>query len=178
MNTIDPFSALLDLEKRCRSNAERLPAAGDVEDKWVGVGFRLGDDKLIADMSEVAEILDVPEFTRVPGVKSWVVGIANVRGSLLPIMDLKGYILGSDMQQRKRGRLIVINYQGFNTGLLVDEIYGMRHFFVEDQSDEKPQVHDNVSPYIKNMYSREKENWPVFSFENMAQDERFSLAAL
>lgn len=178
MSIIDPFEILLDLEKRCRQNAERLPSAGDVEDKWVGVGFRLGDDKLIADMAEVEEILDIPEFTQVPGVKSWVVGIANVRGSLLPIMDLKGYVLGADMQHRKRGRLIVINYQGFNTGLLVDEIYGTRHFFVEDKSDEKPKVNDNVSPYIKDMFSRENENWPVFSFENMAKDERFSLAAL
>ena len=178
MNTIDPFDILLDLEKRCRSNAERLPAAGDVEDKWVGVGFRVGDDKLIADMSEVKEILDVPEYTKVPGVKSWVVGIANVRGSLLPIMDLRGYMLGDDMQHRKRGRLIVVDYSGFNTGLLVDEVYGMRHFFVEDQSDSTPQVDDNVSPYVKNMFSKENENWPVFSFESMVEDERFSRAAL
>lgn len=178
MTTIDPFDVLLDLEKRCRQNAERLPSTGDVEDKWVGVGFRVGDDKLIADMREVAEILDVPEYTKVPGVKSWVVGIANVRGSLLPIMDLNGYMLGTDMSQRKRGRLIVINYQGFSTGLLVDEIYGMRHFFVEDQSKEKAQVNENVLPYIKNMFSRESENWPVFSFESMAEDERFANAAL
>ena len=178
MSTIDPFDILLDLEKRCRQNAERLPAAGDVEDKWVGVGFRIGDDKLIADMTEVGEILDVPDFTKVPGVKSWVVGVANVRGSLLPIMDLKGYILGSDLQHRKRGRLIVVDYKGFSTGLLVDEVYGMRHFFVEDQSDEQPQVHDSISPYVKNMFSRENENWPVFSFKSMTEDERFSQAAL
>ena len=74
--------------------------------------------------------------------------------------------------------MIVVNYQGFNTGLLVDEIYGMRHFFVEDQSDQQPQVNAGVSPYIKNMFSRENENWPVFSFESMVRDERFSLAAL
>jgi len=178
VNTVDPFNVLLDFEKRCRSNAGRLPSAGDVEDKWVGVGFRLGKDKLIADMTEVGEILDVPDFTKVPGVKSWVVGIANVRGSLLPIMDLRGYMLGTDMQQRKRGRLIVIDYKGFSTGLLVDEIYGMRHFFDEDQSEEKPQVNENVLPYIKSVYSRENESWPVFSFEAMAKDERFSLVAL
>lgn len=178
MSKIDPFEILLDLEKRCRQNALRLPSAGDVEDKWIGVGFRLGDDKLLADMVEVGEILDVPEFTKVPGVKSWVVGIANVRGSLLPIMDLKGYVLGVDMQHRKRGRLIVINYKGFDTGLLVDEVYGMRHFFDEDQTDQKPEVHKNVLPYVKKMYTREEENWPVFSFESMAKDERFALAAL
>lgn len=178
MSAIEPFDLLLDLEKRCRSNAERLPAAGDIEDKWVGVGFRIGEDKLIADMLEVEEILDMPDFTRVPGVKSWVVGIANVRGSLLPIMDLKGYILGSDLQHRKRGHLIIVNYQGFSTGLLVDEVYGMRRFFLEDKSDEKPHVHNNISPYITKMFSRENENWPVFSFESMAKDERFAQASL
>ncbi len=178
MSKIAPFDVLLSLEKRCQHNALRLPAAGDSGDKWVGVGFRIGNDKLIAAMSEVEEILDVPEYTKVPGVKSWVVGIANVRGSLLPIMDLKGYVLGIDMQQRKRGRLIVINFKGFSTGLLVDEVYGMRRFYIEDQSQEKPQVHNQVSPYIKNMFSKDNENWPVFSFENMVEDELFSQAAL
>ncbi len=178
MSKIEPFDVLLNLEKRCQQNALRLPAAGEAGDKWVGVGFRVGGDKLIAAMSEVEEILDVPEYTKVPGVKSWVVGIANVRGSLLPIMDLKGYVLGIDMQQRKRGRLIVINFKGFSTGLLVDEVYGMRRFYIEDQSQEKPQVHNHISPYIKNMFSKDNENWPVFSFENMVDDELFSQAAL
>lgn len=178
MSKADPFDVLLDLEKRCRLNAARLPAAGAVENKWIGVGFRVGDDKLMADMTEVEEILDVPVYTKVPGVRSWVVGIANVRGSLLPIIDLRGYILGTDMQQRRRGRLIVINYQGFRTGLLVDEVYGMRHFFQEDQSITKPKVHSNISPYIKKIFSRENEDWPVFSFERMAEDERFAHAAL
>lgn len=178
MTVSNPFDVLQDFEKRCKSNAERLPAAGDVEDKWVGVGFRLGEDKLIASMNEVEEILDVPEFTGVPGVKSWVVGVANVRGSLLPIMDLKGYALGLDMQHRKRGRLIVINYQGFSTGLLVDEVYGMRHFFIEDQSDEVPVVNDGISSYVNKMFSKEKENWPVFSFASLSKEEDFSHAAL
>ena len=128
----------------------------------MGVGFRFGDDKLIADMREVAEILDVPEYTKVPCVKSWVVGIANVRGSLLPIMDLNGYMLGTDMSQRKRGRLIVINYQGFSTGLLVDEIYGMRHFFVEDQSKEKVQVNERSEEHTSELQSRGLISYAVF----------------
>ena len=47
---------------------------------------------LLTRMGEVSEILDPPDYTRVPGVKDWVVGIANVRGSLLPLMDLKGFV--------------------------------------------------------------------------------------
>lgn len=178
MSTDDPFELLLDIEQRCQLTAASLPTAGDSEEKWVGVGFRVGDDKLIADMAEVEEILDLPEVTIVPGVKSWVVGVANVRGNLLPIMDLKGYVLGEDMLNRKRGRVIVINYKGFSTGLVVDEVYGMRHFLVKDQVDEKPDVHDNIVQYVSRMFRREDESWPVFSFENIMKDERFSHASL
>lgn len=178
MSTGDPFELLLDIEQHCQLTAAGLPTAGDIEEKWVGVGFRVGDDKLIADMAEVEEILDLPEVTIVPGVKSWVVGVANVRGSLLPIMDLKGYVLGEDMPNRKRGRVIVINYRGFSTGLVVDEVYGMRHFLIKDQVDEKPDVHDNIAQYVDSMFRREDESWPVFRFENIVKDERFSHASL
>ena len=83
METGDPFDLLLDIERRCQANAAGLPTLDIVEDEWVGVGFRIGKDKLIAPMYEIEEILDLPEFTYVPGVKSWMVGVANVRGGLL-----------------------------------------------------------------------------------------------
>lgn len=178
MNTGDPFELLQEIERQCRLNAAKLPTSSDADEKWVGVGFRVGNDKLIADMSEVEEILDLPEVTVVPGVKSWVVGVANVRGSLLPIMDLKGYVLGEDMLNRKRGRVIVIDYKGFSTGLVVDEVYGMRHFMVKDQVNEPPEVHDSIAPYVESMFMQEGERWPVFSFENIIKDERFSHASL
>lgn len=178
MSESSPFDLLLDIEQRCKQNSAALPSAVDAEEKWVGVGFRIGEDRLIASMSEVQEILDLPEYTKVPGVKSWVVGVANVRGSLLPIMDLKGFILGEDIQQRKKGRIIVIDYKGFSTGLVVDEVYGMRHFLEKERVEEDPHVHSNVTPYVENMFKQESESWPVFSFRNIVRDEQFSHASL
>jgi twitching motility protein PilI len=105
LDTSDPFDLLLDIEQRCQANAAGLPTLDKVEEEWVGVGFRIGDDKLIAHMNEIEEILDLPEFTNVPGVKSWMVGVANVRGGLLPLMDLNGFILGQDIKQRKKESL-------------------------------------------------------------------------
>jgi twitching motility protein PilI len=178
VNTDNPFKLLLDIEQHCQQTAAELPSAVEAEEKWVGVGFRVGNDKLIASMNEVEEILDVPEFTRVPGVKSWVIGVANVRGNLLPIMDLKGYILGEDMKQRRRGRVIVIDYMGFNTGLVVDEVYGMRHFLLKDKVEETAKVHANIKPYIERIFRQDGESWPVFNFKNIVKDERFTLASL
>ena len=176
--TVDPFELLLDIERRCEVNAAGLPKLDKVEDEWVGVGFRIGNDKLIAEMDEVKEILDLPKYTHVPGVKSWVVGVANVRGNLLPIMDLRGFMLGEDIKQRRKGRVLVINYKGFNTGLVVEEVYGMRHFMAKDESRDLPATHENITPFVEKVYMQNSERWPVFSFKKMAQDERFAQASL
>lgn len=178
MNTNNPFDLLLNLENRTLKYSAGLPMLDEIQEEWVGVGFRIGDSKLIASMSDVKEILDMPEFTEVPGVKSWIVGVANVRGSLLPIMDMKSYLLGDDTKKRHNGRVIVIDYMGFNTGLIVEEIYGMRHFREADTSDDVPEVPESISPFIERTFKQEDECWPVFSFNIMTQDERFLHAAI
>jgi len=179
MNTTDPFDLLLDLERRTIKGAAGLPTLDEIQAEWVGIGFRLGESKLIASMAEVKEIIHLPDYTLVPGVKSWVVGVANVRGSLLPIMDMKGYLLGEDIKERQKGRVIVIDYKGFNTGLIVEEVYGMRHFRQSDYSTtDVPEVHESLSPFIAGAYNQDDEYWPVFSFNKMTQDERFAHASL
>jgi twitching motility protein PilI len=178
MNTSGPFDLLLDLEKRTLKGSTGLPALDLVEEEWVGIGFRVGDSRLIASMSEVKEILDVPEYTLVPGVKSWIVGVANVRGSLLPILDMKTFLLGQDIKHRKKGRVIVIDYKGFNTGMIVEEVYGMRHFRDSDATGDIPEVHEGITRYVDKAFKQDEEHWPVFDFNEMAQDERFAHAAL
>lgn len=178
MNTSDPFDVLLDLEKRTVEASIASPVLEQVKDEWVGVGFRIGESRLITPMSDVKEILDLPEVTDVPGVQSWVVGIANVRGSLLPILDMKGFLLGDDIKQRRKGRVIVIDYMGINTGLVVEEVYGMRHFSETDVADEEVAVHENISPYIERVYRHDDESWPVFDINKMTRDERFANASL
>lgn len=178
MNTTDPFDLLLDLERRTIKGSAGLPTLDEVREEWVGVGFRVGDSKLIASMADVKEILHLPDFTKVPGVKSWIIGVANVRGSLLPIMDMKSYLLGEDIKNRQKGRVIVIEYKGFNTGLVVEEVYGMRHFREGDVSEDVPEVHESMSAFISGAYKQEDEHWPIFNFNEMTQDEKFSHAAL
>jgi twitching motility protein PilI len=178
MTISDPFDFLQDLENRTIEGSAGMPSLVQIEDEWVGVGFRVGSSKLIASMTDIKEILDLPEYTEVPGVKSWIVGIANVRGSLLPIIDMKSYLIGEDIKQRQKGRVIVIDYKGFDTGLVVEEVYGMRHFTEGEATHDLPSVPESISPYIKLAFEKDEEVWPVFSFDNMTQDEQFAHASL
>ena len=75
MKNSNPFKLLLDIEHRCLTSVAGLPTNDETDEEWVGVGFRIGDDRLIAAMKEVKEILELPNYTSVPGVKSWVVTI-------------------------------------------------------------------------------------------------------
>ena len=178
MSSNDPFKLLLDIERRVLASAAILQGADKASDKWVGVGFRVGEDQLIAPMSEVKEILELPEYTTVPGVKSWVVGVANVRGGLLPIMDLKGFLLGEDIKQRRKGKVIVIDYKGFNTGLIVEEVYGMKHFMATNEVTDLPHVHHGIAHYVNRAFVLENVFWPVFDFNQITNSDKFANASL
>ena len=86
-----PFEILRDLDARCRRNSSGLPVAKAVVDDWIGIGFAINDIPLIAKMDEVSEILPPPETIRVPGVAYWVKGLANIRGSLMPVLDMNSF---------------------------------------------------------------------------------------
>lgn len=178
MSSSEPFKLLLDMEHRCLSSTTGLPATDKTDEDWVGVGFRIGDERLIASMDEVEEILELPDFTTVPGVKSWVVGIANVRGSLLPLMDLKGYLLGEDIKQRRKKKVIVINYKGFHTGLIVEEIFGMKHFIMKNEVTDLPEIDSKIVRYVNKAFMLNGEYWPVFNFGQMTNSDNFANASL
>ena len=174
----DPFQRLQEIEQLCSDSAELLPSLDSHKDDWTGIGFALGDIELLSTMGEIKEILDPPEYTKVPGVKSWVVGIANVRGSLLPLIDLKNFVTGEKVQNIKKSRVLVVSYSGNSTGLIVDDVLGMRHFALSEQVYELPEVEVSLKPFITQAFKRDDKNWPVFSFNALVEDERFLHASL
>ena len=105
-----PFDLLQEMERR--SKAAMAGAAGDdinVEE-WVGIGFRLGEDQFIVARDEVREVLMIPSsLSRVPGSKSWIRGLANVRGHLLPIADLRAFLGGGVGGVGRTARALVLN---------------------------------------------------------------------
>ena len=71
------YLKLIEISERSRQHAHGLPEQEQAKSIWSGVGFTLNDRRYVAPMDEVSEILTVPRYTQVPGVQSWVKGIAN-----------------------------------------------------------------------------------------------------
>ncbi|MCC4307506.1 MAG: chemotaxis protein CheW [Alcanivorax sp.] len=171
------FVKLADYLVRCRRLAASLPMQEDAVDYWSGVGFTLDRHRLVAPMDEVAEILSVPAYTRVPGVLPWMKGVANVRGRLMTIMDLSRFLgRASELQERRR-RLLVLDQNDLYTGVIVDEVQGMQHFPLDAYRPVPTAGDEDLGPYLRGGYLRDGELWSVFSLTRLAQDPRFMQAA-
>lgn len=168
-----PLEVLQSLELRSKQNAFGLPQQIDVKNTWDGVGFMLGQTRLVAAMDEVLEILKMPPMTYVPGAKSWVKGIANVRGTLLPIMDLKGFMGKTLVDVDRRSRVLVVRHKGIAAGLLVDEVLGMQHFFEEEFKAGSKGLDEVVARYVEGVYHQRGTDWSVFGFHRLLETAEF-----
>ena len=172
----EAFQALVELAQKCRSHAQGLPAQIDITPHWSGVAFELLGRRFVAPMGEVSEILEVPHYTRIPGVKSWVRGVANVRGRLLPVCDLASFLHDRIHSSRKQQRVLVLELDDLYSGLVVDRVFGMQHFPVTDYVADT-EVDGPVAAYCEGSYRVDGTEWAVFSPTRLRLDLNFMQAA-
>ena len=173
MAIASPYELLKQLDLRFRKNSSGLPAASGVIEDWLGIGFAINDIPLLAKMEDVSEILPIPTTIRVPGVKPWVRGLANIRGSLMPVLDMNGYLYGKPSRIEKASRILIINREAVVAGLLVDEVYGLRRFKPEEHLDEQAEDTDSLSEYLSGIFVDQVRRWNVFSVEKLVRTEHF-----
>jgi len=88
------------------------------------VVVRLGGCRYALPMSAVAEVGRPPGLTRVPGLPIWVAGVANWRGRVLAVLDLRSLLAAGNDGLDRRGRLVVLSHGGVRVGLLVEVVAG------------------------------------------------------
>jgi twitching motility protein PilI len=170
---LQPFAVLREIEARSRENAFGLPQQVEVRKPWSGIGFRVGEQRLVSGLGEIGEILRYPDLTRVPGAQAWVRGVANIRGSLIPILDLKGFISGINTELKRRSRVLIIERDDLTAGLLVDEAMGMRHFFEEEETTDLPQVDELLETFLKGAYRQGDLHWGIFDVGRLVEHPKF-----
>ena len=176
--TEHPFDLLQEIERR--SKVAMAGAAGEnvnVEE-WVGIGFRLHDERFIVNRESIREVLMVPSsMTRVPGAKSWIRGLANVRGHLLPVADLRLFLGGGVCEASRSARILVVNSHESPTGFIVDEVFGFRRFLDGEHENEAPQTVIRCERFLDGSFHRGEDVWPVFIVDRLLESKEFQHAA-
>ena len=88
------------------------------------VVVRLGGCRYALPMASVAEVGRPPSLTRVPGLPAWVAGVANWRGRVLAVLDLRSLLAADSSDLDRRGRLVVLHHHGVRVGVLVESVAG------------------------------------------------------
>lgn len=171
----DPFRLLHEMERRAQD--ARIGNSGDGAPgvEWSGVAFRVGELTLLTAREEVAEVLIPPEMTRVPGAQPWLRGICQLRGQLLPLTDLRTFLLDTpppaDLGQ---SRVLVVNHRQIPAGLIVDEVHGFRRL-----GDSRRRFVDidrlplRLRPLVDGGFLIDDQVWPNVSFAQLVESEKF-----
>jgi purine-binding chemotaxis protein CheW len=89
------------------------------------VMLRLGGARYAVGMSAVAEVGRLPRLTRVPGTPIWLAGVANWRGRILAVLDVRPLLDAAITPTGSLGRLVVLTEHGVTVGLLTEGVQGV-----------------------------------------------------
>ena len=172
-----PFELLQELERRSRIAASGRGQEAAHQEEWVGVGFRVASTRLVAARQEVREVLTWPGVTALPGAKPWLLGLANVRGQLLPVTDLGAFFGGEATPIGRSTRVLMVNHADIPAGLLVDEVRGFRRFIASEKAEVMPDMLPGMTPFLSGAYGKDEEVWGVLGLHGLVESAVFLQAS-
>ena len=111
-----------------RHLAEIEQLGSDIEDtlKDMYLTFRLGDEDYAIEIRYVTEIVGMQKITEVPDMPGYVKGVVNLRGQVIPVIDMRLRFNMIERSYDERTCIIVINLDGRQVGLVVDTVNEVR----------------------------------------------------
>lgn len=84
------------------------------------VGFRIGEETFGVRIGSVREIVRVPEITTVPNAQETIEGVINLRGKIIPVVDLRKRFGRAEITADKKNRILVVELENKLVGLIVN----------------------------------------------------------
>jgi purine-binding chemotaxis protein CheW len=114
------------LKERARALAREAESAATAKDCLDVIEFRLASETYAIEYAFVREVLPLKDITPLPGTPSFILGIVNLRGQILSIVDLRSFF---NLPARGLGdlnKVIVIRDDRMEFGILADDILGIK----------------------------------------------------
>ena len=183
MSEATAFNLLAELAEKARRQGLELPPEQTTQTHSTGLGFNLLGQRFVASMEEVGELMRVPQTTRIPGVKNFVLGVANVRGRLMTVLDLALLFGKTSTLPRAQRRVLAVEDDEQLIGFVIDDSHGMQHFpsdaYMESQSAAQgEEIPEDIRPFVRGAYDIAGVQWPLLSLKALAEDPRLEKLAV
>ncbi|MCD6319061.1 MAG: purine-binding chemotaxis protein CheW [Candidatus Desulfofervidaceae bacterium] len=120
-NQKESFETLLEEAKTLREEKTEIKS----QSEQLFLYFRLGTEYYALKMEEIREITSKMPIFKVPGCQDYILGVVNLRGEIIPVIDLKKRLNLGESTLEKDFRVIIIRIFGEPLGMVVDEIEDM-----------------------------------------------------
>jgi len=115
--------------------------------------FRLGDETYACVSSSVREVYPLKGLTPLPCAPAFILGIINVRGRILPVIDVKPVLGLPSSPTREFGKVVILHAEGMEVGLLADIIVGVRAISTSILHPPLPTLTESQFRYIRGITS-------------------------
>lgn len=173
-----PYELLREMERRSKVALASGATRGSENQEWVGIACLLAHERFLIPRTDVREVMIMPAaVTRVPGARDWVAGLANLRGQLLPVVDLRSFLGAGSSRNVRTARVLVLDAPEMQVGIIVDEVFGFRRFLAGEFSSALPQTALRCERFLAGACSRGDDTWPVLSLQRLIAASEFQQAA-
>lgn len=101
---------------------EQEEKKGDLSELLQLVSFKIGEEEFGIDILKVQEINRMMQITKVPNSPDFIDGVVNLRGRIIPVIDLRTRLNMPRIEHDNRTRIIVVDLNGVTVGFIVDEV--------------------------------------------------------
>ncbi|MBT3717223.1 MAG: purine-binding chemotaxis protein CheW [Deltaproteobacteria bacterium] len=138
------------------------------------ITFILGQEKYGLDILKVRELISFPEgLTRIPRMPDFIVGMFNLRGLVIPVMDLRKKFNMSDEERHEFSVIIIVDVENKYIGLTVDAVSDVI-FVKEDEMQDTSELAVNVdTKFIKGVAKTKDEMIILLDIDYLLSKEEF-----
>lgn len=110
--------------------------------------FQVGNEVYGIEIKCVTEIIGIQPITEVPELPAYIIGIINLRGKIIPVMDVRLRFKKEEVEYNDRTCIIVVDIEGVSIGLIVDNVSEVLSI-PEEEIVAPPDVKNGGNRYIK-----------------------------
>lgn len=169
--------AVESLERAYAANGVASPALASAPMMWTGTSLGIAGVQLLIGAGEIAEIIETPAVTAIPGTKPWVMGVAAYMGGLLPIISADVFFSGRAYTGRVRDFCMVIRRPGFYFGITLSAVERDMKFPVAERDMEYP-VDSDFADFTRGGFHDGDRFLAILDIERVVADNELSNAAV
>ncbi len=137
-------------------SVEELKAKSQVSGEYHRfLEFTLGSEDYAIPLLSVREVISIPETTPIPKAPTHFLGIMNLRGQVISVVDLRTKLKIKSKEDNAEESVIIVDVNGMNLGIVVDSINKVLAFS-DDEVSEVPEIETQANAeYIQGVYRKE-----------------------